>query len=220
MIDNEYIKFVDATLQADGTYLLSGLLRGLWGTSESITTHGAKNERFVFLGNEFSPTGASFVPMTLADISRDFDHKAVTGGFNIETADTVSHTLSLYTCRPLPVVNIEWQRDGSGNIVVTWDRLPRPRFRVFSGEVPPRMESDEVYEVEVYAFSDPSRTITTPDGLRSVTYTNDMQIADGTDADSTSSMTIRRESTKTANSKPRTVVVNGGGTGPGTGTAE
>lgn len=168
----EVIQFADATLEADGSYTLSTLLRGRRGTEWATAGH-ATRDRFVLLQSN----GA------IQRIARDTDtigttreYKAVTRGAPLDSAGARSFTYAGENLVPYSPVHIRGARDSAGDLTVSWVRRSR-----IGGAWRDRVgvtlsEESEAYELDVMDGVTVVRTIsvTSP----SATYTASEQITD------------------------------------------
>lgn len=117
MIGQEVIDFKNATLVADKTYVLTGLLRGRQGTEQYISTH-VDNELFVMLDS-------SLVRIDLPDADRNTTkkYKVVTLGSDISKADSEDvHCISNNTLM-YPVFGAKILKTGSDFVVSYNERI-------------------------------------------------------------------------------------------------
>ena len=176
LLANEVIGFTTATLEVDGTYTLSGLLRGLRGTDNDTNTHAVTNDRFVVL----DATTLKFQALTLADIGADRQYKAVSTGNVIATVPAVLQTIFSRTLQPFAPTNPIAVRDGSDNISLSWTRVSRMPHDLFSASLPPLLEPIEFYEIDF--LTSPGLVLLTTRGVGSATETEYLavdQTADG-----------------------------------------
>ena len=145
----EIIQYLTATLLSAGTYKLTGLCRGLFGTRRYLNTHGGSD---------------LFIPLN--DLSL-FKRIALDSSYlNVPIGYVASNPSSIYSAiwsrdftaagnssRPYPVSCIEGSRTEAGDLVIEWKREDRLFFTVDEFEEDdtdiPMSESVELYEVEV-----------------------------------------------------------------------
>src|SRR5690606_22203698 len=119
LIGREIIQFRSAVLQGDGTYRLSGLLRGRRGTEHEIAGHGA-GETFLLL------EAATLRALDLAGaVGRADLYKAVSVGGFPDAVEAVAFTGDGANLKPFAPVHVAGDRDGAGNLTVTWIRRTR-----------------------------------------------------------------------------------------------
>ncbi|WP_186297665.1 phage tail protein [Sedimenticola selenatireducens] len=171
LIGNELIHFTTRTLEGDGTYTLSGLLRGRIGTEHETGNH-AIGDRFVLLNttsiyrvsSEYSQKG----------VTNKF--KAVTNGQYLESVtNTTDVTFDNLNSKPLSVCQISGTRDGSNNLTINW--LRRSRLSGVSLDDPALGEQSELYEVHIMDGAVVKRVIQA--ATNSADYTASQQTLDG-----------------------------------------
>lgn len=135
VIGDEIIGFTTATLEGDGTYTLSGLLRGLQGTEWAISQH-AVGDRFVLLES----AKLIRVESTYGQMGAQVKFKGVSNGQAIEEVTAVTDvTFDNLNAKPWSVVKIDGSRDGSNNLTITWSRRSR---RIAAALWTPVLEED------------------------------------------------------------------------------
>lgn len=121
LLGNEIIQFKNAALQLDGTYTLSGLLRGRRGTEAEMSEH-AIGERFALL-----TTGSTRrVISPKADVGLTRQWKAVTVGDTLDEATASNFPnmgVALLPYSPLQGYNSGKQPNG--DFLVSWVRRTR-----------------------------------------------------------------------------------------------
>lgn len=174
LIGDELLYFRDAILNEDGSYTLSGFLRGRRGTEHSTAGHIA-GDRFVLL----SSATLRRIAQVTADIGQTRLYKIVTSGGQLSTSPPQSFTNLGAGLKPYAPAQLGGGRAADGALLLSW--VPRGRL---SGEWRdlvdvPLSESSEAYEVEIYSagFGAVLRTIT---GLSapSATYSEAQQVED------------------------------------------
>lgn len=185
-VGGEIIQFLNAVANANGTWTLSGILRGMRGTDPLCDFHQA-GETFVLLDR--GKLGVDPYPFNAIGQVADYD--AAPLGASFDAGQQAVVTFAGAALKPYAPCQIGAASDGNGGTTITWSR----RTRMFGGleestGTVPLNEASEQYAVYVLAqpyspstFS-PSNSSTY---LRAVTgltapsfdYTEAMQQADG-----------------------------------------
>lgn len=170
---DEIIQFANATLNADGSYTLSRLLRGRRGTEHTTSDHVA-GELFISLAG-----GLHRNTLPTSQIGISSSYRAVTVGGLTAGAQTNELTPAGNDLKPYSPVHIRGARDGSNNLTITWFRRTRIGGGLMDGTgTVPLAEDSEAYSVEILdGMGVVKRTIS---GLSSPTagYTAAQQTAD------------------------------------------
>lgn len=147
-LGSEVIAFRTSTDNGDGTYTLSGLLRGLYNTSDQTGSHSA-SEDFVILASIATP-----IELNPADIGKTWRLKAVAGTPSEADPDDVDDyaeiTIEGATIRPwapgaILGVSADFSAASSGT-AITWERRTRSPVTVFGAK--PLLEPIERYRVQ------------------------------------------------------------------------
>lgn len=185
LLGDEVVQFAGATLNADGSYTLSTLLRGRRGTEWATATH-VLGERVVVL----SASTLLKVPLDSVDLNISRFYKAVTVGGSLAEAERKTLKLLGRAMMPLSPADIRGARDGSpSDWIVTWKRRTRVGGAWRDGVDVPLSEESEAYEVDIIAAGSPdvARSITAAvsaggsvviPGNRQAVYSDADQIAD------------------------------------------
>ena len=175
IIGDEIVLFRNAVLNPDGTYTVSGFLRGQRGSEYAIGQHAA-NERFILL----DPSSILRIPGSTADLNVPRLYKAVTVGSSLAKTTAQSFTNEGAGLKPYAPVHIGGGRDAEGNVLINWTRRSRISGEWRNGVNVPLGEEMEAYEVEICnaAYTAVKRTIS---GLTSpsANYSATDQVADG-----------------------------------------
>lgn len=160
--DWELAQFKDAELQPDGSWRLSGLLRGQAGTEVEALAGAAVGARFVLM------TGAvSQVPFSPSLRGLPFIWSAGPHGDLPGTENFTEKTLALNArgLKPLSPVHLKAAQEGA-DIHLSWIRRTRIGGDGWEGEVP-LSEAYERYRVQIYNGADIVREVetTAPDYL-------------------------------------------------------
>uniref|UniRef100_UPI000579C5A4 phage tail protein n=1 Tax=Comamonas thiooxydans TaxID=363952 RepID=UPI000579C5A4 len=197
LLGSEILRFRTAALLSEGTYLLTGLLRGQRGTEWAMGSHAA-GERCVLLGNSLrrlaSQTNEIGLPRQI---------KAVTLGQFLSTGAAEDFTDTGVALKPFSLANPRALADGA-DLVVSWQRRTRRSYQ-YSGPAPvvPLGEAVEAYRVRVYAGSTLLRSdVVNESAYR---YTADMQAADGLASGSAITFEISQLSATVGPGYPSTV---------------
>lgn len=158
MIGSELIQFVNATLEADGSYTLDTLLRGRKGTDWAIGTH-AIGEDAVFIDTNLRRIGAT--------INAERQYKAVSIGKFVADATPRDFTYTGINKKPYSPTHIKGARNASADLAIAWVR--RSRMEASPLWSPPLGEDSEEYEIDIYdaGFTTVKRTVT---GLATPSY--------------------------------------------------
>ena len=175
LIGREILAFSTATLESDGTYTLSNLIRGLGNTEDALTTH-LTGDVFVLL----SGPGITFRGVSYGDIDRTKYFKAVALGGIVSQFTANQQVQECNTLRHWPPAQIQAQRNSSGDIVLSWQRRTRGVYRLLSTSTAPLLDTAEVYQIEIWNDAEtgsPLRTLTVT-GSTTTTYSNTDQVTD------------------------------------------
>jgi len=180
----EIFQYGTATLNSDGTYTMTDLIRGQLGT-EWVMDEATFSEgnAFVLIENQFSTSNAApYLPLGPGDRGNTVD---VRFGSAYEPVDDdlkyleTTHTHTAAAQKPYAPAQLraKWNLSVSNDIVLTW--LRRSRFNADSWDIitVPLNEETEEYELEILDGSTVVREVT---GLTSpaYTYTDAMQVED------------------------------------------
>ena len=179
----EIVSFVTATLNGDGTYTLSRLLRGRLGTEWAVGTHVIGDAVVVIEAG----TLTRIVPST-ADIGVPRYYKAVS--FGGDESDVITYTHQAVGLECYAPVHIRGLRNSpsTNDWTITWVR----RTRIDGGwrdyvDVP-LGELAENYEIDIMSGSTVKRTLTATS--QTVAYTSAMQTTDFGSAQTTITVNI------------------------------
>lgn len=171
LVGDEIIQFRSAALNPDGSYTLSGLLRGRRGTEHAISGHGP-DEDFVLL----SPSALTTVEAGLSALGKDYLYKGVSVGQLIADVTAGAFTYTGLNFKPFSPVHLKGVRTAGGDLAITWVRRTRAAGDWLDGADVPLGEEQERYEVDILDNGSVVRTIeaTSP----AATYSAADQIAD------------------------------------------
>jgi hypothetical protein len=177
-VDNrwEIIAAQTCVLQGDGSYQLSDLMRGRFGTEQFTGTH-AVNDTIALL----SSSSLAFVSLTSAMIGLNRKYKGVNVGATLSSVTEKNFIYEGVNLKPLSPVYLNGNRDPSTfDWTLTWVRRGRVNNEWKDSIDVPVGEATESYEIEIYSngtYTTVQRTIT---GLTSATasYTSAEQVFD------------------------------------------
>lgn len=169
----EVVAFRTATLEPDGTYTLSGFLRGLRGTDHNTANHAA-NDWFVLL----TETGVDRFTSALADLNVAKLYKGVSVGQTLQQTESQTFTSALEALRPLSPVNPRGIRNSSNDLVIYWRRRSRVRIGWAISALAPIGEDSESYSIDIYNALGTVVLRTLSSSAETVTYTAAQQTTD------------------------------------------
>lgn len=157
LLGNEIIQFQTATLVSAGTYQLSNLLRGRFGTEYAVGTHTA-GDRFVLLDS----ARIKFLEAVNTDYNRTYYFRVVPLGQTLDTAQAYTFQYTFNTLRPYAPVKIQGSRaSGTGSdLTITWVRRARINAGWQDSVDVPLDETTESYEIDIMNGSTVVRTLT------------------------------------------------------------
>ncbi len=170
----EIIAAENCVQQSDGTWNLSNLMRGRFGSEHALASH-AIGDGVVLLDR----SAVRFVGLDVASLNLSRLWRAATNGQTIDSAAEVALAYSGENLECLAPIQIKGAKNAAGDWSIGWLRRTRLPVEPFSGIPAPLGESGESYEVEIWdsTWTTLKRTIT---GLSSATatYTNAQQTSD------------------------------------------
>lgn len=151
----EIMRFQTATLQADGTYMVSGFVRGERGTEWATGLHQL-GDWFVFLDDPDN----IFIGAPVESIGLQRLYRAITSGAALDSAADQAFTYRGVNLECLSPVYAKGARDGSSNFTGTFTRRSRLSSSWWTnGVVAPVGETTEAYEIDVMQGASVKRTI-------------------------------------------------------------
>lgn len=168
----EIIRFQTASLQADGSYQLSGLVRGDKGTEWATGLHQA-GDFFVLLADPDN----IFIGAAVETLGLARTYRAVTSGASLDSAADQPFTYQGVNLRPLSPTYPVGNRNAIGDLAFSWTRRSRLSSSWWATGVPaPVGETSESYQIDVMSGATVKRTISTTSPA--ATYTASEQNAD------------------------------------------
>ena len=142
----EVIQFRDVTLNPDGSFTLTGLLRGRRGTDVFVDGHAA-GELFVLL----DPDDVETMVTALGDLDLPRSWRAVGFGTLFEDAETLTQSHTGRDLKPYAPWNVQAALTGSpADISLSWVRRTRIGGELKDGTgTVPLGEASEAYEVDI-----------------------------------------------------------------------
>lgn len=169
-LGNEIIAARTCTLIDERTYRLSGLIRGMRGTSPEAHS---EETPLVWLNGE----GIEFIPVNLSSVGLFRSYRLVNSGDPVGDQPIHFFTPDGRNVRPMAPTDVIGSRDVSNNLTVTWTRVTRAIVSLFSIQNIPLMEPYEAYEADVMDGSTVLRTISST--TASLSYSAAEQTSDG-----------------------------------------
>jgi hypothetical protein len=173
----EVLQFRTATLSS-GRYVLTGLLRGLYGTDGKMAGHAA-NDDFIFLTGL---PGIQHVPIALHLTGVSYLYRPTGQGPALRPGPSTAWAATRLPLWPPPASAARCGRKSNGDCLIEWSRGDRYEFSfpdLPDNRTAPMSETSESYEVDIL---DPytlavlrTVTSTTP----AITYTQAQQTTDG-----------------------------------------
>lgn len=168
----EIVRFRDAVLQADGSYLLSGFKRGDRGTEWATGLHQAGD---LFVPLDDGDLAAIGMPVESIGVASTW--RGVTAGDTVDSASDAPFTYRGVNLECLSPVYPVSTRNGSGDLSLSWTRRSRLSSSWWAtGAAAPLGEASEAYEIDILSGSTVVRTISS--SAPSMTYTAAQQTAD------------------------------------------
>jgi hypothetical protein len=153
IIGSELIQFTTAVHNADGSWTLSGLLRGRRGTEWACGTHAVGEQATV------PGTGVQRIQDPLSIVGQLHYKKGVTAGADPTLVSPQNFTIAGNDLKPYAPVHMAGTRDGSHNLTIAWVRRTRVGWMNLSQDPVPLSESSEAYSVDILNGSTVVRTI-------------------------------------------------------------
>jgi len=144
LVGSEIIQFQTATLNSDGSYTLSDLLRGRKGT-ESTTASHVLGEDFVLLQSDV----VQFLPLNSSDRGASATYRAISTGQSVDDGANTAATYSLRSLQPLAPTHVTGTRNSSGDLTLSWMRRARKNAEWLDDVDVPLDEVSELYDVEI-----------------------------------------------------------------------
>lgn len=188
----EIIQYRDVVLNGDGSYTLSGFLRGRRGTEWAMAGHAIGNRVVLLVAG-----AVRNMPLDAADLGVSRLYKPVTVGATLSGTTAQAETVEGERLKPFSPVDLRALRDVvTGDITITWRRRTRLSYRFLApGIAPPLGESSEAYVVTVWddnTYTTSVRTIAAT--AETATYSSADQVTDFGSNQSTVYVTVTQTS--------------------------
>jgi hypothetical protein len=161
--------------QADGSFYLSNLMRGRFGTEWAMSLHEV-GDAVVHL----DPALLEFVGLPISALGIQKSYRAVSKGELVSSASDVAFTWEGENIKPLAPIHVAGSKSSAGDWSIQWVRRTRTPVEPLSGVNAPLAETSEAYEVEIWSDSSYTTLKRTITGLStaSATYTSAQQATD------------------------------------------
>ncbi|MCK9468474.1 MAG: phage tail protein [Porticoccaceae bacterium] len=167
----ELMRFADAALQSDGSYILTTLLRGLRGSEWATGLHQF-GDAFVFLDDP----DVMFVGADLPTLGVVRQWRGASAGQTIDDAESIDFAYRGVNLLPLSPVHGTAQQSGA-DWVLAWDARTRLQGSLWkTGVALPVGEADKRYEIEILDGATVKRILTAT--TETAIYTEAQQIED------------------------------------------
>lgn len=169
----ELLQFGAVELVSVGVYDLRRLLRGQFGTEGAMRSPVAAGARFVLLDEAVVEAA-----MTADERNLAFNWKIGPAPYDIShpAFATQTHAFSGLGLRPYSPVHVRGNRNGSGDLTLTWVRRNRLGADSWDQSDIPMSEVVQAYEVDIMDGSTVKRTLTATSPT--AVYTASQQVAD------------------------------------------
>jgi len=151
MVGSELVQFTTATQNTDGSWTVSGLLRGRRGTDAACGSHGS-NESVIVLGSGGFTRQA--LPASVLGALRYY--RPVSNGQTVDAVASQDFTIAGRDLMPYSPVSIGGAFDGAQNLILSWTRRTRlggsygsGAFALCDGLSGPVSEQSEAYQVDI-----------------------------------------------------------------------
>ena len=166
----EVLRFMTATLEMDGSYTISGLWRGDFGSEWATGLHEV-GDVFVLLND----SDAATITMAQGQIGVPIDYRGITSGDDIDADSSRTIVYAGANLECLSPCHASATGKTLGDVTITWHR--RSRINGWRDYVDaPLGEASESYEVEILLSGTVVRTLTS--SVESVVYTAADQATD------------------------------------------
>jgi|GEM_PF-1103853 len=171
LVGQEILQFQNATLQPDGSYQLTQLLRGRRGTEWAVNTHQI-SEPFILLDSN----NIHRIKSSAADIGLLRIYKAITFGRSVVDTTPYSFINTAVGKKPLSPVHVQGICNPTGDLTLTW--IPRTRLQGAWRDGVDATKDPEIksYEIDIVKEQVVIRTLTSM--TEEIIYTAEQQIAD------------------------------------------
>jgi hypothetical protein len=171
MIGDEILQFKFIQLQEDGSYELSMLLRGIYGT-ESATAFHSTGEKFILLNK-----GLLINKSDEYHIGLNSQYRAVSIDGDLFEVTNINYELTGRNLKPFAPAHLKSNRDLNGNLKISWQRRNRGYSGWRDGVDTPLTEKSEKYEIDIMNEIEIVRTVEIANSNQ-YEYSAELQILD------------------------------------------
>lgn len=168
------------TLEGDGTYTGSQIMRGLFGT-ESFGGEHLQGDKLIHLND----SDLVFSDLSINSLNIPYIYRGISAGQSIDSDTDYTFTYTGVNLKPLKPVHVRYYKSTDGSWYFSWVRQDRAIEDFADGVDAPMSEADEKYATLIYSdntYTTVLREIITT--KQNSQYTPTDQVTDGTDADS------------------------------------
>jgi len=174
----ELMQFVDATLNADGTYTLSNLIRGRLGTHIHMTANAEYENTFILL----EETNMFDIINSVTDINVGLLYRVVSIGGSFQFTAFQSFTNTCLRLKPFAVVHVKATPDFAGTMTISWIRSDRYiRDTEWNDYASSLRNSEDSERFQIDILDDDEETVLNTYEVEDTwqfAYTGTMQVAD------------------------------------------
>ena len=172
----ELMQFVTATLNGDGTYTLSDLIRGRLGTHIHMANNALYTNKFILI----EETTMFDIINSEAQINIPLLYRTVSIGSSIQTTAFNQYINTCLRLKPFAVTNVETSPDFSGTFIISWIRSDRfirdTEWNDYASSLK-NSEDSEQFQIDILDGETVLNTYEIDDAWEFV-YTGTMQTAD------------------------------------------
>ena len=171
----EIVAAQNAVLQPDGSYVMTNLMRGRFGTEAHAGLHLVGDKVI-----QLSRSRLQFIQAGISQIGTPALFKAASLGASIDDEAGRAYTYRGVNLKPLAPVYLNGNRSAAGDWSLDWLRRSRIGGEWRDGVDVPIGETREAYDLEIYSSGSYSTLKRTLSGLTTAaaTYTSAQQVAD------------------------------------------
>jgi hypothetical protein len=148
LVGDEILGFTTATIEDDGSWSLTDLIRGIRDTSDHVGSAVA-GDRVVFL-QAFGASGIFHAHRDgIGALNATRLYKFVPAGGTLTSVDPVSHTHSIEVMKCFRPQGAIASRDGSNNVTLKWERRSRAIRPLFLPGPNTMVEPQEAFDIDV-----------------------------------------------------------------------
>lgn len=191
LIGDEVIQFGNAIYLGDDRWQISRLRRGIRGTAQHTTGHGANEKFILFTGDD---AAVQVLEGTVADIGRIFYFKGLNSFQTPDQVDAIVVPVVGNAYRPYPPSGVTIARDTNGDLIISWQRHVRRNGRWQDGGDVSIPSTETQCRIEIYNGLSLVETATVTGNA--YTYTAAAQLADFGSLQNTLTLTLYQLNTE------------------------